>query len=167
MIDYYETAERIVGDRTETQDFLRLFVIPGMDHCQGGPGAGFIDTLSALNDWVENDKAPDRLIGANVKYPSVVYGTTFPVSSLPHEQLHRDRRCMRKASTSPAPISPIRMWPGTRDQVMLNLPKALTVFRRVHDALIAGMFLACGFIDTASTETIRIGIQGLASIFLP
>ena len=90
MIDYYETAERITGSREETQDFLRLFVIPGMDHCQGGPGAGFIDYLSALDDWVENNKAPDKLVGANVKYPRVVYGTTFPVSSLPHEQLHRD-----------------------------------------------------------------------------
>ncbi len=90
MIDYYETAERIVGSRDETQDFFRLFVIPGMDHCQGGPGAGFIDYLSALDDWVANNQPPERLIGANVKYPDVVYGTTFPASSLPHEQLHRD-----------------------------------------------------------------------------
>ncbi|GJJ14834.1 hypothetical protein Clacol_009102 [Clathrus columnatus] len=60
-------------------DFLRLFLIPGMGHCSGGPGAwafgqsGIVSNvvnasthniLLALVDWVENEKAPADIIGS-------------------------------------------------------------------------------------------------------
>ena len=40
-VDYYEAVERKSGGREGTQDFLRLFMLPGVDHCglQPGPGA--------------------------------------------------------------------------------------------------------------------------------
>lgn len=66
-IDYYETAERVIGGRTATQDFFRLFVIPGMNHCTTGDGAFAVDYLSYLDAWVENGKAPDKIIGYHVK----------------------------------------------------------------------------------------------------
>jgi feruloyl esterase len=44
-------------------DFYRLFFVPGFSHCQGGVGCSDIDWLTALEDWVEKGKAPDRLIG--------------------------------------------------------------------------------------------------------
>jgi Tannase and feruloyl esterase len=65
-IDYYETAEKVGGGRTETQKFLRLFVVPGMGHCGGGEGASEIDYLSYLEAWVEKGQAPDKMIGAHV-----------------------------------------------------------------------------------------------------
>jgi feruloyl esterase len=66
-IDYYETAERIVGGRAATQDFFRLFVVPGMNHCLGGEGASTIDYLSYIEEWVENERAPDKLIASHLK----------------------------------------------------------------------------------------------------
>lgn len=60
-LDYWERMTAATGE-----DFARLFMIPGMDHCgiQGtGPGidqSGF-DPLSALEAWVERGEAPDRL----------------------------------------------------------------------------------------------------------
>lgn len=66
-VDYYETAERIMGGRAATQDFFRLFVIPGMNHCTTGDGAFAVDYLSALEAWVETGHAPDKLIGSHVK----------------------------------------------------------------------------------------------------
>jgi feruloyl esterase len=65
-IDYYETVERVIGGRTKTQEFARLFMIPGRGHCRGGPGAGAIDILAHLESWVELGKAPDMIIGAHV-----------------------------------------------------------------------------------------------------
>jgi Tannase and feruloyl esterase len=65
-IDYYETAERVIGGRAATQNFFRLFVIPGMGHCGGGEGADDIGYLSYLEAWVENGGAPDKMIGAHV-----------------------------------------------------------------------------------------------------
>ncbi|GLB36722.1 putative tannase and feruloyl esterase [Lyophyllum shimeji] len=82
--------------------FYRLFLIPGMGHCSGGPGAtsfgqsGIIsnavnatenNVLLAMVDWVENGIAPDTIIGtgssgthrAHCRYrqKSVFNGTTF------------------------------------------------------------------------------------------
>jgi feruloyl esterase len=66
-VDYYESAERVIGGRAKTQEFLRLFVVPGMNHCTLGDGAFGIDYLSYLEKWVEKGQAPDKLIGYHVK----------------------------------------------------------------------------------------------------
>jgi len=67
IVDYYEITERAMGGRAATQDFFRLFVLPGVDHCGGGVGAYAIDYLSYLEAWVEHSKAPDVMIGAHIK----------------------------------------------------------------------------------------------------
>jgi hypothetical protein len=66
IVDYYETVEKVMGGRQPTQDFFRLFMIPGMNHCWGGAGAYTIDYLSYLEAWVERTEAPDTMIGAHV-----------------------------------------------------------------------------------------------------
>lgn len=43
-------------------DFARLFLIPGMNHCSGGPCTDQFDMVDALVDWVEQGVAPDRVI---------------------------------------------------------------------------------------------------------
>lgn len=68
--DYYETVERIMGGREATQSFFRLFVLPGVEHCWGGEGADTVDFLGAIEAWVEEGKAPDRLIAAHLKKQS-------------------------------------------------------------------------------------------------
>ena len=66
--DYYDTVERTMGGREATQSFFRLFVFPGAEHCLiGGDGADTVNFLAVLEDWVENGKAPDRLIAAHLK----------------------------------------------------------------------------------------------------
>jgi hypothetical protein len=61
-VDYYETVERTMGGRAPTQDFFRLFTIPGMEHGLG-EGAYAVDWLTYLEGWVESNRPPDRLIG--------------------------------------------------------------------------------------------------------
>lgn len=39
----------------------RVFTVPGMGHCQGGPATDQFDALGALVDWVENGKPPARI----------------------------------------------------------------------------------------------------------
>lgn len=79
-IDFYQTVEKTMGGRAATQEFLRLFMIPGMEHCSGGPGAFAIDYLSYLENWVERDQAPNVMLGAHVEEP--VSG--FPLSQNDH-----------------------------------------------------------------------------------
>ena len=61
--DYYEMAEKIMGGRASTQEFYRLFMIPGRSHCSGGVGAASGDFLSYLEAWVEQGQAPDMIVG--------------------------------------------------------------------------------------------------------
>lgn len=65
-VDYYETTEKLMGGREATQEFFRLFLVPGMNHCLGGAGAWAIDYVSYLEDWVEQGKAPAVLIGSHL-----------------------------------------------------------------------------------------------------
>jgi len=67
IIDYYETVEHTMGGREETQSFFRLFVVPGVGHGLGGEGADTIDYLSAIVGWVEDERAPDRVVAARLK----------------------------------------------------------------------------------------------------
>jgi Tannase and feruloyl esterase len=49
----------------EAGRFLRLFMVPGMLHCSGGPGPDRFDMLDALEAWVERGEAPDRIIASH------------------------------------------------------------------------------------------------------
>jgi feruloyl esterase len=60
-------VEKLMGGRAATQEFVRLFMIPGRSHCGGGVGAAAIDALGAMEEWVEQGNAPDMLVGAHVK----------------------------------------------------------------------------------------------------
>jgi Tannase and feruloyl esterase len=43
-------------------DFVRLFAIPGMNHCAGGPATDRFDAFAALVAWVENKTAPEKIV---------------------------------------------------------------------------------------------------------
>ena len=58
-VRYYEQVEsRDAGAR----DYFRMFMMPGVLHCAGGPGPDTVDWAAAIDDWVVNSKAPDRVI---------------------------------------------------------------------------------------------------------
>jgi hypothetical protein len=56
-----------MNGRAATQSFLRLFVLPGMDHCGFGNGAFAVDWLGTLEAWVEKGQAPDKLVSFHVR----------------------------------------------------------------------------------------------------
>jgi hypothetical protein len=58
-IRYYESV--IARDATAAAD-VRLFMLPGVLHCEGGPGPDQFDRLTAIMDWVEKGQPPSRLI---------------------------------------------------------------------------------------------------------
>jgi feruloyl esterase len=73
-IAYYEAVEEYLGG--DNRDFYRLFMVPGMAHCFGGPGpnkfgaayspGGPFDAernvIAALMEWVEKGLAPERIV---------------------------------------------------------------------------------------------------------
>ena len=72
-IQYFEAVQQTVGVDSAAE-FLRLFMVPGMYHCEGGPGPNVFDDLGALETWVEKGVVPERMnayktVGANDFYP--------------------------------------------------------------------------------------------------
>lgn len=55
-------------------DVARLFEVPGMNHCRGGPATDQFDAVSAIVRWVEHGEAPDRIVAraraANTDLPA-------------------------------------------------------------------------------------------------
>ena len=54
-IDYYE--QLLAGD-PGAEAYARLYMLPGVLHCGGGPGPDQVDWLGAIQEWVEEDHAP-------------------------------------------------------------------------------------------------------------
>jgi Tannase and feruloyl esterase len=63
-VDYYERAVTANGD--DGTDFLRLFMVPGMSHCAGGIGPDQVDSVTAVIDWVERNRAPESLVAKKI-----------------------------------------------------------------------------------------------------
>jgi hypothetical protein len=59
-ISYYDELIAQYGLKG-TQDFYRLFLVPGVAHCSGGYGPDDIDALTAVINWVEAGVVPERL----------------------------------------------------------------------------------------------------------
>ena len=64
-INYYKSVMDTMSGATNTLDWLRLFMAPGMGHCRGGQGPNTFDAVGALEDWVENGKTPDQIIASH------------------------------------------------------------------------------------------------------
>ena len=80
-IGYYEGVSKFMGGHDKTQDFFRLFLVPGVHHGGGGPGFTEFDSFSALEAWVEKGIAPDKLIAGRVN--NGVVERTRPVYPYP------------------------------------------------------------------------------------
>lgn len=69
-------------------DFARLFLVPGMGHCSGGPATDGFDPLAAMQAWVEQGVAPDTLLakaGPFTPWP----GRTRPLCAYPKVAVYK------------------------------------------------------------------------------
>jgi feruloyl esterase len=78
-VEYYEQVAQRMG--AGTGGFFRLFMVPGMFHCNGGVGADTFDKLAPLADWVEHGAAPDAIPASRVIGGKVV--RTRPLCAYP------------------------------------------------------------------------------------
>ena len=65
IVNWYNTMDGFMEGRA--QDFARLFMVPNMAHCGGGPATNSFgaNMVTAITNWVENGIAPDKIIAAN------------------------------------------------------------------------------------------------------
>jgi feruloyl esterase len=64
-INFYNSAVDKVGGPAKNADWIRLFMEPGMGHCRGGEGPNTFDTVTTLEQWVEQKKAPDQILASH------------------------------------------------------------------------------------------------------
>ncbi len=64
-IEYVRQVDQAMGGGKRS-GFLRLFMVPGMGHCGGGPGTDQFDGLAAVEAWVEHGNAPDSLMASHM-----------------------------------------------------------------------------------------------------
>jgi feruloyl esterase len=99
-IAYYDRVRSRHANQDGVDSFVRLFMVPGMGHCSGGTGATNFgnqnasplaidpehDLLSALDAWVEQGRAPDRIIASRVAGGQVV--RTRPLCPYPRRAVY-------------------------------------------------------------------------------
>lgn len=79
---WYREVQARQGKGARAADFVRVFPVPGMAHCAGGPATDSFDAFSALTAWVEKGQAPERIIakaGPSSPWP----GRTRPLCAYP------------------------------------------------------------------------------------
>jgi feruloyl esterase len=92
--DYYENVLNLMG--AQTNDFYRLYMVPGMAHCSGGVGCGDVDWFAPLVNWVENGIAPEELIGAHKTAGKV--DRTRPLCTYPEKAKYKGTGDINDAS---------------------------------------------------------------------
>jgi len=59
-VNYFQSVVEEIGER-KVDDSVKLYLVPGMDHCSGGEGAFAVDWLTPLERWIENGEEPGAL----------------------------------------------------------------------------------------------------------
>lgn len=89
----------------ETREFARLFMVPGMNHCAGGPGANVFngpanlggpedpehDVVMALDRWVTQGVAPDKIVATKFVNDKPASGVAFTRPLCPYPEVARYR----------------------------------------------------------------------------
>ncbi len=79
-INYFHNVVNAVG-ASKAADSIRLFMVPGMAHCQGGEGPNTFDQVTALENWVEHGKAPEEMTASRTRAGAV--DRTRPLCAYP------------------------------------------------------------------------------------
>jgi len=69
-------------------EFVRLFAVPGMVHCAGGPATDHFNAFDALADWVERGIVPER-IEAQTSPGGAWPGRSRPLCPYPQQARYR------------------------------------------------------------------------------
>jgi feruloyl esterase len=102
-INYYESVRETMGP-AETDSFLRLYMVPGMQHCFGGPGTDTFGQFGsspqndpqhnmyvALEQWVEKGSPPTSVIASRLDGPGPAAKVveTRPLCAYPQEAKYK------------------------------------------------------------------------------
>jgi feruloyl esterase len=93
-LDYYERMTKANGGPATVSNWSRLYLLPGMGHCNGGEAAlDTMDMLTALVDWVEKGAAPSSVTATGRAFP----GRSRPLCAYPQHAHYKGQGDSEKA----------------------------------------------------------------------
>ncbi len=84
-IRYYTEMAQQHGGLKGARNFSRLYLIPNMGHCSGGPATDQFDLLSPLVAWVEQGADPDPIVASGTNFTSPPTTRSRPLCPYPEE----------------------------------------------------------------------------------
>jgi hypothetical protein len=78
-LDYYKSVAATNGGADKVAGWSRIFLVPGMSHCGGGPSLDQFDMLGAVVNWVEKGTAPASVTATGRAFP----GRSRPLCAYP------------------------------------------------------------------------------------
>jgi hypothetical protein len=84
-IEYYNALAKENGGLRRIQNFSRLYLIPNMGHCGGGPSTNQFDMLTPLVEWVEYGIPPHEVIASGTNFTSEPPTRRRPLCPYPQE----------------------------------------------------------------------------------
>jgi hypothetical protein len=85
-VAYRNRVNAVMGGNARVNDFYRLFLLPGVQHCGGGTGLQAVDPLGTLVNWVEKGERPATLATATTSSTGEVTATR---NACPYPQVAR------------------------------------------------------------------------------
>jgi feruloyl esterase len=82
-VKYYNEMADQNGGIEGAQSFSRLYLVPNMAACSGGPSTDQFDMLTPLVNWVENGKAPHSVIASGSNFTSAPTTRSRPLCPYP------------------------------------------------------------------------------------
>ncbi|SDO89219.1 feruloyl esterase [Rhodoferax sp. OV413] len=95
---YYARLSANNGGLAATQGFARTFLVPGMNHCSGGPATDSFDSLQTMVDWVEKGIAPDTIRAVATASNSYFPNRSRPLCAYPLYAKYKGSGSMEDAS---------------------------------------------------------------------
>ena len=78
-LGYYKSLAATNDGAEKVAEWSRMFLVPGMGHCGGGPSLDHFDMLSTIVGWVEKGDAPESVMATGAAFP----GRSRPLCAYP------------------------------------------------------------------------------------
>jgi feruloyl esterase len=83
---------------------IQLYMVPGMNHCQGGVGTDTFDKVAAIEQWMTQGRAPDQIVASHATEGKI--DRTRPLCPYPHVAVYNGSGSTDEASSFSCRVAP-------------------------------------------------------------
>jgi feruloyl esterase len=104
---FYEDLAKVAGGASKLERNARLFMVPGMQHCSGGPGPDVFDSVTAIDEWVVKGVAPEQMLATKfANRRSGPVQRTMPLCKFPQEAQYQGSGDVNDAANWTCAVKP-------------------------------------------------------------